>query len=406
MKITILLINVIKSKITPLWTKIKLWTNSGHLWNKAGIFLRDKFLKALNIRPRHAHDYYGVGRWLVSKRLAAALMLTAGVLSICYIGMMKPEHLLGEEQGYRAYRYNSIPLKFHKGQVKILGKSGYTAYIGAVKDGQAQGNGTLYSKEGNVIYQGKFAGNQYQGEGTLNYPGSLLQYEGGFQKNLFQGTGILYRETGTKEYEGEFFQGKKQGKGMLYEDTGNLVYTGSFQADEVAYEELIGKTTKEAAEMYTGNRKVYSMGSEVCVTMPKIQAVYHGETQEDTLEEEWKITSVYVLKDTFRAGDRQLSAISELTEYFGNPDYEGHTEAVFSDAVALNQLPSLEKNFGIAVEMNGSSAFADVENIENFDDTYPLYVTVYTDEKCQYLFFSDKKRTEFYFYMIGKLKEE
>lgn len=382
--------------------KFMLWKNDQNIWKKVGDVWYKQLLKALKFHPKDSRDYYRIGRWMVSSRLAWVLVLAVIGFSVLLFVMIKPVGLFGRETGCLAYRYDAIPLKFHKGQVKILGKSGYTAYIGEVKKGMAEGTGTLYNKAGDIVYQGEFVANQFQGKGELNYSGNLLRYQGEFQKNLFHGTGSLYRKNGNLEYQGTFYQGKKQGEGTLYGDTETVVYQGKFQAGEVVYEELLGKTTAQASEMYTGSRKVFSLEDEVCAALLDIEAVYCGKSQEE-LKEEWTITGVYVLKDYFCAGGQKFAKISELTDYFGEPAYEGYTEISFSEAVALNQLPNIEDCFGTTVKMNGSKVFSDVEQIQSYDDTYSLYLTAYTDETCQYLFFADKRREEFFFYLIEEL---
>lgn len=385
--------------------KFMLWKNKQNIRSKVGKVLHKQLQKSLEFRPKDFKDYYRIGRWMVSRRLAWVFVLAAGCVSILYLAMIKPVRLFGEKDVYPTYRYNAIPLKFHKGQVKILGKSGYTAYIGEVKKGRAEGRGTLYNREGDIVYQGEFAANQYQGQGELNYAGNLLRYQGEFQKNLFHGAGSLYRKNGNLEYQGTFYQGKKQGQGTLYGDTETAVYQGKFQADEIVYEELLGKTTTQASEMYTGSRKIFSLEDEICAALLDIEAVYCGKAKE-ALKEEWTITGVYVLKDYFRIGGQKITKISELTDCFGEPAYEGYTEVSFSEAVALNQLANVTDCFGAAVEMTGSKVFSDVEQIQSYDDTYSLYLTAYTDETCQYLFFSDKRREEFFFYLMEELSSD
>jgi hypothetical protein len=84
------LFSAARAKITPLWTKLRFFT-SPSWWRTKGITkLRQAFTKLFDIRPKHRRDYYPIGRWLVSKRLAFALVVALAVLGLFYIFIMSP----------------------------------------------------------------------------------------------------------------------------------------------------------------------------------------------------------------------------------------------------------------------------------------------------------------------------
>ena len=69
------LLGVVKAKMMALWTKIRLWTSRSY-WETKGVnTFRQFFSRLLNVKPRSQSDYYPVLRWLVSKRLAFALVV-------------------------------------------------------------------------------------------------------------------------------------------------------------------------------------------------------------------------------------------------------------------------------------------------------------------------------------------
>ena len=76
------LITSAKAKVTPLVTKIKLWTSWNFIRTRLITRIRDFFTSLFNVRPRHKKDYYEMFGWLVSRRLAIALMVAVGVFSL------------------------------------------------------------------------------------------------------------------------------------------------------------------------------------------------------------------------------------------------------------------------------------------------------------------------------------
>lgn len=158
MNIVEILTTTIKAKLMPVLNKLKLLTNKSFLKNKLLVRIRNFFFRLLDVRPRDAGDYYPFLGWIVSRRLAMAALVVVSLFCIGFLWNSRPERTQSDNP-YKAYRYDSLMLKFATGKVQILGKSGYTAYIGDVEGGTVKGRGTLYGPEGNIVYDGEFDAN-------------------------------------------------------------------------------------------------------------------------------------------------------------------------------------------------------------------------------------------------------
>lgn len=360
------------------------------------------FMKSLDLKPRDEKDYYRMGNFLIGKKFLRFLLLLAGVISLIYLFGVKSGG--SQEDGlYRTYKYNSLRLKLLKGRGIILGKSGYRAYEGEVEHGMVKGKGKLYGRRGNLVYEGEFDENAYNGKGEYYYDTGVLAYEGEFKDNLYQGTGKLYREDGTLKYEGEFEKGYMEGKGVLYNAVREEVYTGSFAKNEVLYQEFLGKTTSEAAQMYTGEKKMYDAGESFLVSMEDIRAVYFAGEGDKAMEENFLISGVYVLKDKLWLSGEEKEEIFQLTEYFGEPSYQGYTYLSREDTAALSEAASLEKDFPLqGAALKTEKLFDDVFSLKGYEKKYEVYIYVYEKDDVSYTFFSGEKDKGFSFYMMQK----
>lgn len=369
-----------------------------------GIFgkLRTLFQKLSDVKPKSQEDYLTVGAWLVSRKLALLLILGACVLCGSYIWMVKPQSV-GGESPYKTYKYNSPALKLQTDTVCILGKSGYKAYVGQIQEGVITGIGTLYRKDGTVAYAGEFSGNAYNGQGKRYYESENLWYEGTFSDNEFDGEGSLYRENGTLQYEGEFLRGYMEGAGVLYDGGENPVYTGSFQKNEIRYEELLGKTASQTAQMYTGERRVYESEEDYCVVMPDINAAYYSVSGDASLDGEWMTKGVYVFKDYLYINGVKVQDIQEVRALLGEPEYEGNTNVSGNDAVAVNEAYSLMDIGDILygkVEMSTTPLFEEVIRVDSYDTGYLVYIYVFQTKDRTYTFYCGEKEKEFAFYLL------
>ena len=401
-----ILIQTIKSKMTGLVTKFKLYTNWNFIKTKIIAKIRDFFSSLLGVKPRNKDDYYTVGRWMFSKRLMYALVIIIGVVSIWYITTESSLFKNFSEDGIRTYKYNSLRLRTANGHVKITGKSGYLAYDGYVDSGYVNGEGTLYNKEGNTVYVGSFAQNKYEGVGTLNYQSGALMYKGAFHDNLFEGNGTLYREDGTREYIGEFSEGKKNGEGTLYDSGENELYCGTFSSDEIVYSELLGKSVAEVGECYKGHRDLYMATKESVGIMNGIGALYHAYGDSEALDDDEIVDSVYVLSDSFPYGNSLIKTIDGLEEVFGKAVYDGNSGVILPEAVAINKINETKSILNGNVKMEVDQVFTDVAQVKSFNTDYVLYIYSFRRGDNMYSFVTDGVSKGFVFYYITGAEDE
>ena len=390
-----------KAKITPLVTKFRQITSGNFVRTRLISKIRQFFVMLFDVRPKNKKDYYEVFGWLVSKKLAYAVVVVIGVLSMIYLVSIRSMYLpQKQEGGIKTYDYNDVMLRFAKGNVRILGKSGYLAYEGEVEKGSVTGYGNLYGVDGTLLYQGNFEQNEYEGSGVQYYADGTMHYKGSFSGNLYEGNGKLYRENGTLAYDGEFARGMKEGTGKLYAAGDKPVYEGSFSRDQLVYSALLGKSTAEVAQAYSGSRVIYRNDSEFTVLMPDIQALYVGVTDEASLEDQVMVDSIYVLKDTITLGSRQCTTINELREVFGDEVYEGNSIVTLPEAVAINTLNQQKQTLNGSVEMETTDEYTDVVTVSGIQEDYPVYLYSFRKDGLLYTFVCGDKNDTFSFYSI------
>lgn len=391
----------IKAKITPLVTKFRQITSENFIRTRVIAKIREFFVLLFDVRPKNKKDYYEVFGWLISKKLAYAIVVVIGVLSMIYLVSIRSMYLpQKQEDGIKTYDYDDVMLRFAKGKVRIRGKSGYLAYEGDVEKGSVTGSGNLYGVDGTLLYQGEFAQNEYEGSGTQYYPDGTMHYKGAFSGNLYEGTGKLYRENGTLSYDGEFARGMKEGTGKLYAAGDKPVYEGSFSKDQLVYSALLGKSTAEVAQAYTGSRVIYRNDSDFTVLMPDIQALYIGVTDEANLEEQVMVDSIYVLKDSILIGDQECTTIKDLKAAFGEIVYEGNSIVTLPEAVAINYLNTKKQTMNGSVELETTDEYTDVITVNRIQDDYPVYLYSFRKDGLLYTFVCKDKNDIFSFYSI------
>lgn len=392
-----------KAKITPLVTKFKQYTSWNFIRTKFIAKIREFFVKLFDVRPKNKKDYYECFGWLVSKKLAYAIVIVIGVLSMIYLYSIRSSYLpQKQEDGIKTYDYNDVMLRFAKGKVRIRGKSGYLAYSGAVEKGGVNGYGTLYAPDGTVLYQGSFEDNEYEGSGTQYYPEGTLHYKGSFSGNLYEGNGKLYRENGTLAYEGEFAQGKKEGLGKLYNTGDKVVYEGSFSQDQLVYSALLGKSTAEVSDAYKGSTSIYESDRDFVVLMPEINAIYSGVTDEENLKDEVMVDSIYVMKNSITIGKKECVTIDDLRDLFGEPVYEGNSKVMLAEAVAINYLNKQKQTLFGSVEMDTTQDYTDYTQVNSIDEDYTVYLYTFRKDGLLYTFVCGDKNETFAFYSILK----
>ena len=82
----------------------------------------------------------------------------------------------------------------------------YGKYVGELKDGKANGQGTFtysytFGPSGNKYYVGQFKNNEYDGQGTFVFP-TGEKYVGEFKNGMFSGLGTFYTPNGSVKNEG------------------------------------------------------------------------------------------------------------------------------------------------------------------------------------------------------------
>lgn len=389
------LFSSIRAKFTSLWTKVRMWTSPIYWQSQVFTRIRLFFSRLFDVRPRHKKDYYGIFNWLVSKRLAFALVIILGILCAVYLYTALPKGFFtGTGSTVRTYRYNAIPLKFYSGSVRILAADGHLAYEGQVSDAHCVGQGTLYNKEGGKVYEGAFADDMYNGEGTLYYPEGTVQYQGNFLNNLFQGQGSYYRPNGTVEYVGEHESGHRNGEGTLYNAAANPIFTGTFQMDEIVYSQFLDKSTSVVSQMYTGKTQVYSSSNEYAVSMDEINAVYSANDGSNSLDGEWTVNSIYVLSDSLPVEGETLTTINQLSARFGQPDYYGVSWVNLPEAVAVNLLAQSDDMLLGQVSLTTTSAFDGVYTVSSYDQDFQVYIYTYLQDGLLYTFYTTGSGSE------------
>lgn len=392
-----------RAKIMPLWIKLRMWTSPAFLRSKVLVKVREFFSKLVDVRPRDKRDYYPIFRWLVSKRLAFALVVALGLVSVLYISSMLPDGFMKDGGGIPTYKYRAIPLKFHTGTVNILAKDGYVAYTGEVDGGAASGQGTLYAADGSTVYEGQFANSMYNGEGTLYYPNGSPKYVGSFTDNVYNGTGSSYRPNGVLEYSGDYAAGDRTGSGTLYNSVGSKVFQGSFLGGEIVYHDFLARPTSEVPQLYSGETAVYQSNEEYCVTMPEIDAVYAVKDGSNTLENEWTVDRVYVMHGSVPLESGTCTTLRQLMAAMGEPLYFGTAWVNLPEAVAWDLTAEKQPDRMDQVRIESTASFENVFTVSDYDRDFQMYLYTFQQNGLLYTFyFTGAGESEFVMYAIEK----
>jgi hypothetical protein len=344
---------------------------------------------------------------MISKKLAFAAVIIIGSLSLLYIvNVRKPFGNLGSADGIKTYKYTSLALRMQTGKVRITGRGGYLAYEGNVEKGYTKGYGTLWDKQGSTVYIGNFEKSKYEGNGTLYYPGEIVHYTGDFHENIFEGKGKLYRESSTLWYQGEFVAGRKEGEGTLYDTGGSQVFEGLFAADEIAYSQLVGKSTTELAQQYTGRRKVYSGSEYMAVYLSDIDVIYSIPADNNELGDSSTVNEVYVLHDHINFGGNVCTNISQIREVMGTPTYQGDSFATYPEIAGIYEMSKLRKIYSGTPEISFTQELDDLITVDGYDMAYPVYLYTFERDGLLYSFLTrDEAGSGFDMYFISVLEE-
>jgi len=254
----------------------------------------------------------------------------------------------------------------------------------------------------NMVYQGNFKQSMYEDQGTQYYQDGTLYYTGGFHENLHSGTGSIYRPDGSLEYEGGFAIDKKEGEGTLYDYGHNQIFTGQFTQDDIKYSDLIGKSAAQVAQSYTGERTLYQSSEERVRFMPDIDAMTVEYLDEDSIDADAKVESVFVLRNTFNTADGPVSTFREITEVLGQPIYVGTSYGTLPELLTINKLirSSDAPIFDGEADVDISSVFTEYSEISDYDEEYEVYLRTYHKGGLEYVFVTEQGLDTFYFYYI------
>lgn len=394
--------SAIKARVQPLVTKLRFLTTPAFWTSTIFTKIRQFLSKLLDVKPKHKKDYYTIGRWMISKRLAFALVIALGIACTMYIYSTMPARAAKDSQSSApTYKYNSIPLKFYSGNVNILAKDGHLAYTGPVSEGTVTGKGKLFDFEGNTLYEGEFDKNLFNGDGQLFYPEGGLRYQGSFADNLFHGTGAYFRLSGTLEYDGEHVLGKRSGHGKLYNGAGTQIFEGSFRNDSIVYSELMDKSTADISAMYTGTSKIYSSTDEFCVTMDEIGAVYSAKDGSSSLDGQWSVGTIYILSDSASIGNADYKTIAELTKLMGAADYFGTAWVDLPEAVCINALVEQGNEALQKIDLSLTADLDEVFTVNSYNKNATVYLYSFIHDGLLYTFYCPRAGSnEFFMYSI------
>ena len=342
---------------------------------------------------------------MVSKRLAYLCAIVVGAL--CAIFIVKTNETffdgLFKAGEMRTYNYNSMLLRFAKGQVRIKGKGGYIAYEGDVANGFVEGKGLLYDKDGNLVYDGDFSKSKYEGEGSKYYKNGLKMYEGQFSNNLYNGTGSQYREGGSLLYTGDFIDGVKEGQGSLFDYGTNQIYEGRFSKDDILYSELLNKASSDIGTLYTGSMSLFEDEDVFAILLNDIDALVVGRQSDEALSDQVKADTVYVLKQEIPVKDGTAHTPNEVTKYFGEPIFEGSSYITKEEALAIATIreqsgdkyyrdPSFESEY----------VYEDYSTITGYDEDMMVYLYIYERDGVEYTLVCSDENRPFGFYYLTK----
>lgn len=396
------LLSTLKARITPIWTRLKYWTSWSFIKANVLTKIRNALSGVFRVRPRDKYDYYPFFGYLVSRKLAHAVVIVVGILCLCYLVWVNPVINIAEGvgSGEKIYSYRSLPLRFASGAVKIKAKSGYVAYDGNVEKGYATGYGQLFSEEGALVYKGNFEKNEYSGQGVLYYPIGQVRYEGEFLENEFEGEGTLYRENGTKQYEGQFSDGVFEGEGTLYNASDDEVFHGSFHNGELVYTQLLGKTAAEIAELYTGGRLIYQNETEWVVMLDDIDAFYAMASESGSIEDDGKTSVVYVGKSEFTYGDYRMTTMEEVRNVLGTPAFEGNSYITLPEAAGICWLQKRGVEIPLEIGLKARQPYDEVRIVESYETDTLVYLYVFQVEDVTYTFIAADRDGGFFMYAL------
>ncbi|MBQ1844182.1 MAG: hypothetical protein II133_06240, partial [Lachnospiraceae bacterium] len=242
---------------------------------------------------------------------------------------------------------------------------------------------------------------------TYYYPGEIVHYTGDFHENVFEGVGKLYRESSTMEYQGDFVAGRKDGEGTLYDTAGNKVFEGTFAADDIAYSQLVGKSTADMAAQYVGKRKVFNSSENIGVYLSDIDVVYSIPAENKEIGDESTIYDIYVLKDHINFGGNICTSIEQVRDVMGQPTYQGDSYATYPEVIAIYEMSKLKSVYTGAPQIDLSQDLDDLATVKSYTLRYPVYIYTFERDGLLYSFLcKDQSGSSFDMYFITSEEQD
>ena len=98
--------------------------------------------------------------------------------------------------------------------------------------------------------------------------------------------------------------------------------------------------------------------------------------------------------------------ITELKEYFGDPVYEGNSDVILPEAIAINILNEKKRVFDGPIDMETDNTFSDVAQIISYDRDRIVYIYSFQRGDIIYSFVCPEKGDTFEFYYITGAEEQ
>ncbi|WP_248926117.1 MORN repeat-containing protein [Paenibacillus hamazuiensis] len=318
-------------------------------------------------------DYIPIGRYYVSKRLLALIVLLLALIVVfgfihrpvwlnkwlrlptpIYEKAGKPVDFTGLVKLFDSrkslFYFGDMTDGQYDGQGKLYDAKDQLIYEGQFAKGVKQGAGVEYDGKGNPVYRGAFESGAYAGEGTLYYPvtseapntvqyrgtfqggkpasgtelypNGKVKYAGTFSDGLYNGTGVLFNPDGGKTYEGGFASGQFSGEGVAYYPNGAVKYKGSFL---MGVYDGNGKAFRQdgtaqyegtfRSGVYAGDGTLFDTSGKVVYKGQFVAGLYGGEGSLFDDQGMLRYTG------TFAAG--RYNGLGKLLESGGSPVYEG-----------------------------------------------------------------------------------
>ena len=168
------------------------------------------------------------------------------------------------------------------------------------------------------------------------------------------------------------------------------------------YDELLGKSMAEAAQMYTGTQILYSTEDESCIDMKEIGVVCGLKDGSKSLEPEWTVEAVFVPSSSIQIDGVTCSSISEVAAQLGITEYEGESPVLLAEAVTINSLTGDSALRFDKVDMQTDSTFEEAVNVTEYDQNQLAYLHSFARDGVLYTFYTSEENGErFDFYSVS-----